>query len=254
MDAATLATELERALGYPVRVEFTRARSSPIQLRHARTEELKEHPGLARGWVVRLHAVFAQAPPQVLADLASWIRVGGRARRASRELGAWTESALAALPPRPARRTRIETSGRVHDLAPLAAELLGEEFARDFDQESPAPPATWGRGRSRTRGRLQLGSFEPQARVVRIHAVLDQRAVPPWLVRYVLFHELLHAALPGERDAAGRLRQHGPQFRARERVYADYQRALLGERAHLGKLLRSARTGRPLRVLGELGL
>jgi hypothetical protein len=31
--------------------------------------------------------------------------------------------------------------------------------------------------------------------VVRVHRVLDAHDVPEWFVRYVLFHELLHAEL-----------------------------------------------------------
>lgn len=251
---AQWAAELTAALGYAVLVEFSRSRSTPIQLRHARPAELKENPALAKGWVVRLHEMFADAPPEIREDLASWIRAGRRARRACRDLGAWTELALKELPVRPPRRVRLEPQGNAHDLVEIANSLLAEEFADDFDGERPAPPVTWGRrGKSKTRGRLQLGSFSPTTGVVRIHPVLDQEAVPRWLVRYVLFHELLHAALPTERDAAGRARHHGPRFREREKTYVDYERALTWERRHLGKLLRSARAGKPLRTLG-LGL
>ena len=73
--------------------------------------------------------------------------------------------------------------------------------------------------------------------------------VPRWFVRFVLFHELLHAALGAERDSAGRRLHHGPRFRAIERAHPDHERALRWERRHLGALLRSARGGRPLRPL-----
>jgi len=240
--------ELGSALGYVVRVEYTRARSSPIQLRHARPAELRERPELAQGWVVRLHRVFAEAPPTIRADLASWIRVGRRARRACRELGAWTQQAITSLPTQPAPRARLEAKGLAHDLDELAKGLLSVEFRDDFDLFRQPPPMTWGRRvKSRTRGRLNLGSFSPRTGIVRIHPVLDQEAVPSWLVRYVLFHELLHAALPSERDASGRIRHHGPIFRRREREYSDYGRALEWERKYLPRLLRSAKSGKPMR-------
>lgn len=247
MDESGWAEELSRALGYAVRVEFTRARSAPVQLRHASREELRARPELRRGWVVRLHRVFAEAPPEVRIALCSWIRVGRRAPRACSELDTWTHAALARLPARAPRRTRIESAGEVHDLRSSLEGLLSGEFAGAFDAERPAPHATWGRrAASKTRGRLQLGSYAPHRHLIRVHPVLDQLAVPAWLVRYVLFHELLHAALPSERDAGGRVRHHGPAFRRRERAYPDYERALAWERAHLGKLLRSARAGKPL--------
>ncbi len=246
--------ELSASLGYPVRVELTRSRSYPIQLRHPKPAELRERPELRKGWVVRLHRVFADAPAEVRADLASWIRAGRRARRASRELGAWTERAIAEEPPPPRRRVTLLPAGEVHDLTRLTADLLEAEFQGEFEGERVAPDLTWGRrGKSRARGRLQLGSYQPEGNLIRIHPVLDQRAVPAWLVRYVLFHEHLHAALPSEKDpATGRTSHHGRRFRERERAYADYPRALLWERQHLGRLLRSARAGKPLGRLSAL--
>lgn len=241
------AAELEASLGYPVLVRFGRSRTSPIQLRAAGRHELAGRPSLREGWVVRLHTVFAEAPPDVRADLASWIRVGRRARRACRDLGAWTERALIDVPPSQRRRQRVEPRGRVHDLQPLRDALVEEQFSGQFDLYRPVPPVTWGRrGKSRTRGRLQLGSFSTRTGIVRIHPVLDHDSVPAWVVRYVLFHELLHAALPEERDAAGRVLHHGPSFRERERAYPDYARALRWERSHLADLLRSARRGTAL--------
>ncbi len=239
--------ELETALGYPVQVRYGRSRTSPIQLRAAKATELLERPGLREGWVIRLHGVFADAPAPIRADLTSWIRVGRRARRACLDLGAWTESALEKLPEASARALRLEPCGRTYNLEPLRHELCDSHFKGEFDLFHPLPRATWGRrSKSRSRGRLHLGSYSPHSRVIRLHPVLDQQGVPGWLVRYVLFHEILHAALPSERDASGRHRHHGPAFRLREQAYADYERAVEWERLNLGRLIRSARTGNQL--------
>jgi len=97
---------------------------------------------------------------------------------------------------------------------------------------------------------LELGSFDPETRIVRVHPVLDQPFVPRFFVRYVLFHELLHAALDGqEKSRAGRRRHHGPRFRQAENAYVDYERALEWQEQHVGALIRSARTGKPVRSL-----
>ncbi len=242
--------ELREALGHAVEVRYGRSRTSPIQLRGARRDELARRPELRAGWVIRLHRIFADAPAPMRANLAAWIRVGGRARRASRELGEWTEAALATLPPKEPPRRRLEPRGEVHDLEEIRDELLAEHFAGDFDLFTPVPPITWGRrGKSRSRGRLHLGSYSPRTGVVRVHSVLDQRAVPRWFVRYVLFHELLHAVLHDDRDP----RPHGPEFLRRERAYPDYRRALAWEEENLGKLLRSARANRAMRGEGRWG-
>lgn len=243
------AAELAAHLGYPVRVEFTRARRYPVQLRHARRAELLAQPELRHGWVVRLHSAFADAPPEVREALASWIRAGRRARRASALLDRWTEETLAALPQPTPRATSLRPVGEVHDLTALTAELLEGELAGEFEGTPEPPSLTWGRrGRSRARSRLQLGSYQSGSHLIRIHPVLDQVAVPGWFVRYVLFHEHLHAIVPSETlEGSGRTTHHGPLFRRRERAYPDYPRALAWEKQHLGSLLRSARAGRPLR-------
>lgn len=247
-------TELSVSLGYAIKVEYTRARSSPIQLRHAKPTELRQRPELKGGWVVRLHRMFEDAPPEIRADLASWIRAGRRAKRACRDLGAWTELALRDLPPKAQRKVSLAPHGNVHDLLVITAGITGTEFHGAFGEEIPEPAITWGkRAKSRSRGTIQLGSFNSAQNLIRLHPVLDQQAVPRWFIRYVLFHELLHAAVPSERSAnGGKFIHHGPAFLAREKSYVDYERALAWEAKHLAKLLRSARANKPLRTRSSL--
>ncbi len=245
--AATLSGLLERELGRPVDVRFGRSRRLPVVARAPSPKEVRSAPRLARGGlVVRLHAVFEAAPEPVQRDLASWLKVGRRARKASERLDRWLEGALSELPAPPERAQRRTTRGNVHDLARLARELLEGELAADYAHK-PAPGITWGeRRRTSARRTLRLGSYDHAAHLVRIHPVLDQPGVPESFVRAVLFHELLHGALPVERDRAGRWIHHSPEFRRRERARPGYAAALAFERAHLDALLRSTRTGRDL--------
>ena len=228
--AAPWAAHLSDALGVPVEVSFGRARRHVLV---ARRESDR--------MTVRMNRCFAAAPDEVRADVAAWLRSGKRARRACERLDAWIETNAVDLPP--ARRTRIEPIGDTHDLTELSAGLLNTEFVRDLPPER-TPGITWGRrGKSRGRRSLQLGSYDPEQKLVRIHRVLDQPAVPRFFVRSVLFHELLHAALDGQDD---RRRHHGPEFRAREAAYPDHARAQEWQETHLRALMRSARSGKPM--------
>jgi hypothetical protein len=83
------------------------------------------------------------------------------------------------------------------------------------------------------------------AHLVRIHRVLDQAAVPEFFVRFVVFHELLHAAIPARRTGR-RTVHHGADFRRIERAYPDFERAKRWENEHIDALLRATRTGKPL--------
>jgi hypothetical protein len=207
-----------------VTVAYGRARTAPVQVvDDTRTVR------------VRLHRFFAESPPEVRDALAAWLRAGRRARRACRQLDAWIDMRLAALPAPPPRRARLRPRGDHHDLAALAAPLLEREFVLDFEDRR-RPGVTWGRrARSRARHTLQLGSYVPAGHVVRVHPVLDRPSVPDWFVGYVLFHEILHAALPGD--------DHGPVFREREREHPDYRRAARWQRTHIRRLIREARRG-----------
>lgn len=233
---------LSLELACPVRVVYTRARRTPIQVRPVRHERGPERRRAPSGLEVRMHAMFAGAPPDVHRAVASWIRSGKRAPRACAALDDWIAARLETLPRRP--HGRVRAKGRRHDLDAMMRELRANELALEFPTEESLPRASWGkRGASRTRFSLRLGSYDPDLGLVRVHAVLDQEQVPAWFVRYVLFHELLHVVYPPRRGAGGKWIHHCREFRKRERRYAEYGRALEWEAANIQGLIRSARRG-----------
>jgi hypothetical protein len=232
--AADWSSHLSGELGRSVRVSFGRARRSVLVAR----EE-------GRVLAVRMNERFAEAPPEIRAATAAWLRSGKRAKRACRLLDEYVAvlcERLAADPhPLPAARPR----GTAHDLSELGAELLATDLAGERFPLG-APRLTWGR-RGRAGRQLQLGSFDPESNLVRLHPVLDQAAVPRSFVRYVLFHELLHATMPTARPEDGRAIHHPPAFRRRESAYPGYAAALRWQDANLRELLRSSRTGKPMK-------
>ena len=226
-----LAHELDKQ----VSVSFGRARTQPVRAT------------FENGSVeIRLHEFFAKAPVEVLHDLAAWLRSGQRAPKACARLDRYIDEQLAALPTGSRRRIAVCTRGAVHDLDPMAGSLFENEFADDFRAHA-RPVWTWGkRGRTQARRSLQLGCYVRDVHLVRIHTVLDQPAVPAWFVRFVLFHEMLHAALPGEKPP------HGPAFRERERAHPDYPAAVAWQKRHLDSLIHSARRGEPMKTRGAI--
>lgn len=226
---------LSGRLGRSVRVRFGRARRQVIVA----------FPGPS-GLRVRMNQAFGRAPQPVRHAVADWLRVGRQDREACRTLDTWIASILASLgPPRP---PRVVLRGAHHDLAEIVAELLASEFTALPAERRPRG-LTWGRRGSRNpRRSLQLGSYDPETAFIRIHPVLDQPGVPRWFVRYVLFHELLHAELDRPSETARRARHHGREFHQRENAYPDTAPALAWQTHHLSALLRSARTGKPMPV------
>lgn len=136
------------------------------------------------------------------------------------------------------RRGRLETRGRCCDLAELATDIND----RYFDGQL-ATAITWARRRPRSRRRrrtrritLQLGSYRADLDLVRIHPALDQPWVPRYVVESVIYHELLHAALPATIQN-GRRRVHTPEFRRRERLYPHLDRAQRWIQGNLKRLV-----------------
>ena len=83
-----------------------------------------------------------------------------------------------------------------------------------------------------------MGAYFHETKTIVIHPALDRPEVPPYFVGLVIYHEMLHQAVPGTRDTEGRRCVHSAEFRARERLFVDYERGMAWERQHIGKLLR----------------
>ena len=234
---------MSSALGRDVRVVFGKARRNVIVARD-RGHELE----------LRLNERFADAPEDVFEALVAWLRSGKRARKACARLDEWIAELAKDLGPPRRREVTIRASGEAHDLRRIAEDVLRAEFPGELAPDQ-AERVTWGRRGTRpARRSLQLGSYDAERRLVRLHPVLDQAAVPEHFVRYVVFHELLHAAQDEGRRAGElaapkkRARHHDRWFRNREERYAGYERALAWQARHQSALFQSARSGKPMRV------
>jgi len=205
--------------------------------------ELAREPRLEGGRVLVLHESFAEADPLVWEDLAKWLVSGRRARKACHRLDAWLDRLRAdpsSSPPEPGH------PGDHHKLPELSQKVIDAHLEGEFEGRQ-TPVISWAtRKRSTARHGLRLGSYDSTKDLVRIHPVLDQQAVPEWVVAFVVYHELLHALVPSKRIGR-KLIHHGAEFRARERAHPDFERATEWEKRHLQRLIRSARTGKPMR-------
>ena len=230
-----LAQRLEPYVaGAELTVTLGRARSTPIQYERRRD-------GSRASVRLRLHRCFAQAPDTILDDLGAWLRAGKRARSATARLDAWMEARLAAEGPAPIPARGRQPKGAHHDLAALAAQLWLEPYARGFLKPLEHwPTLGWSRRAApKGRRRLQLAAYEGARHWIRVNPVLDAEWVPGWFVKCVLFHELLHAVQPEERDRAGRVLTHGPWFRRAEQGYPLFVASKAWEQRHLTRLIRS---------------
>jgi hypothetical protein len=219
--ARSLAGAIAADLGRPVRLFVTDNRSTMVSFR--RSEGLL---------TLRLHHMFLEAPPRVVDALVSYAGRGHRG--AGAVIDEYVRSRQSAIRQGRDRRAAaaLKQRGRVYDLQAIY-ERVNLAF---FDGRIEAQIG-WGRAvGGRRRRTIRMGVYDHQTRTIRIHPALDRPEVPAFFVDYIVFHEMLHQAVPGKLTGA-RKQHHGPEFRAREKRYPDYQRARAWEKQNLGLLL-----------------
>lgn len=225
LDDDALRREMEARLGQPIRLVLTDNGSTMMSFQRDR---------YGAAVCLRLHRMFLCASPSVLNALAAWVKHPRRGKDGAL-LGAFVRSHEHLV----RRRIRVHTMsahGDHYDLAAVFRELNGRYFGGALTAR-----IVWGRrpGRGRRRS-IRFGSYTSSANLIRIHPFLDQAWVPDYFVRYIVFHEMLHAHLGISDSANGRRRVHTAEFRRLERAYQDYERATAWEknRSNLRKLFR----------------
>lgn len=123
------------------------------------------------------------------------------------------------------KRVRVVSRGRFHNLRDLF-----DEINREYFEGRIASSVTWGAraGRHAVRKRT-LGSYSSRTDTIRIHPFLDRKDVPAYFLQFVLYHEMLHADM-GVGEKNGRRTVHTKEFRRRERLFREYERAEAWER------------------------
>ena len=185
----------------------------------------------------RVHHMFLGAPDDVVTALAAFAgpsRGGSasRRRRAGSHIDRFVrENRVHIGAP---RVQHLQPQGRTHDLQAIFDRLNLLHFAGAIEAR-----IGWGAVRAgRRRRTVKTGVYVQDARIISIHPTLDRAEVPEFYVAAVVFHEMLHQAVP-VLEVNGRRVVHGAEFRRRERAYPDHARAKAWEERNLGLLLSS---------------
>ncbi len=174
---------------------------------------------------VRLSDILRAAPLEVMESAAAILLGRLYRRRAPRELLALyrnfsvergTHRRVLAMRLRRGKRIHSGPTGTTHDLTPMFSQLNLTYFRGRLRR----PRLGW----SVRNWRAQLGCFDPGLDQIVINTRLDRPGVPPFVVEYVLYHEMLHLRHPIKVASCG-LQAHSAAFRAEERRFSDYERA-----------------------------
>lgn len=245
--AEELRRFLAEAAGRPVELRLNTNRSTMVSVR-------PDPRGV--GLRVSLHRIFLDAEREVLDALADFTgSPSAESHRIIRVYIAENQHRAGQVdvysPPRP-RRGRAR--GKTHDLGARARALNDAHFGGALDFR-----IQWGAGRrgaNRRQRHVTLGTWSLNQRTIRIHPMLDHPHVPQYFLDFIIYHEMVHIAVPSSVGGGGRLLHHGPEFRRLEACYPHYAEARRWEERWLSALIRSwnggaalpARAARPLKT------
>jgi hypothetical protein len=174
---------------------------------------------------VRLCDVLRGAPLEILEAAAAILLSRIYQRQAPEELlDAYRRFAVAPRTRRNVARLRkarapvaqLKPRGETYDLASMFQRLNKRYFAGQL----PKPHLGW----SARNWRTQFGCFDPALNQIVMNRWLDRASVPPYVVEYVLFHEMLHVKHPMRAARCG-IESHSSSFRREEKHYEHYDRA-----------------------------
>ena len=207
----SLARSLEKCIGRPVSLVITENSSSMLS---ARLRDGVMH--------IRLHSMFLKAGADVINEMAAFIKKRSSSMPLFRRFIRDNNSCIRRKPP---QKVSLKTVGRYHDLRELHDEVNLEYFSGEIDAG-----ITWGNGKARYAVRKRtLGSYSAAPNLIRINPVLDSSKVPRYFIKYVVYHEMLHAGIAIQKSGSRRC-VHSAEFRRREKMFRDYERAMEWER------------------------
>ena len=166
----------------------------------------------------RVSLYFRNAPQQILEIVALILiskvyrrRVDANLRRIYRNYSHELQKKI----PAPSKRSlaRYVPAGKYYNL-----QEIFDEMNRIFFAGGISPVRT---GWSLTRSYRRLGFYDDRRKLLVISRVFDHKKVPEQVIRFLVYHEMLHIIIP-ERMGGHRRILHPAEFRRRERQYPGY--------------------------------
>jgi hypothetical protein len=172
---------------------------------------------------VRLHRIFLGADEDTLNEIAFFIKHG---RGKMTRFRAFMKEMNDVIDRKPPGALQVRTLGKYHDLHSIFMRIN-----QDYFEGKLSSVITWGNRSRRAVRKRTLGSYRRQTDTIRINPVLDRKTVPHYYIEFVVYHEMLHAAIGSEEKAKrctpGRV--HTRAFKERERLFKEYEKAIRWE-------------------------
>ena len=168
---------------------------------------------------IRVNEHFRYAPTRIIELLAIILLAKVYRIKVEREIrskyNSYVEILKESLPVKNHNRLdAYKSEGHVFNLV----EIFNQMNDRYFGNTLQMPTLGWSRKNSYWR----LGFYDQERNLLVISRVFDQRGVPEEIVRYLVYHEMLHIHFPTERKNGRRI-IHSPEFRRVEKQFPAYK-------------------------------
>ena len=175
---------------------------------------------------IRLHRMFLNADSDVLEEIGAFIN---KKKRPTQKIKEFIHRNKACIEERKLRAVYSNPQGQYYNLSDIF-----EALNKAYFSNSVSSAITWGNKSPRHAVRKRrLGSYQRDRDIIRINPVLDSKKVPRYFIEFIVYHEMLHAALAVE---SGNVRQrvHSLEFKRREQLFINYALALQWEERKYG--------------------
>ena len=120
------------------------------------------------------------------------------------------------------KRIILRPKGEIYNLLEIY-ETLNHEY---FDAKLDLRISWFGRGEVIPKTRITFGAYNHDLKLIKVNRLLDKPHIPEYFVRYIVCHEMLHNAFPPIRRKRGRHHVHHCDFKAKERAFPFYAKAM----------------------------
>jgi len=190
-------------------------------------------------WVIRISDHCRHAPRNVLEAIVNILASKVMRRKPSQKYlntyelfrkTPWVTAAVRERRLHKGRKHMASEKGTYYSLREIYQELNRDYFNNQIEIRRIG----WGLRKSRER----LGHYDPVHHSITLSPLLDTPRVPKYVVRYIVYHEMLHAVFE-DNPSSGYRRHHPAEFRRAERSYPDYPSAKRFLREHGRRLHRN---------------
>ena len=183
-------------------------------------------------WVIRISDHCRHAPRQVLEAIVNILAAKVMRRKPGQKYmhiydlfrkTPWVAESVRVRRLQKGRKHITGEKGQYYSLREIYQELNGDYFNNQIEIRRIG----WGLRKSKER----LGHYDPVHHTITLSPVLDTPRVPKYVVRYIVYHEMLHAIFE-DNPSSGYRRHHPAEFRRAEKSYPDFASAKKFLREH----------------------